>query len=272
MRALLILSITLLIGSCQNKEKASEDHHQIEEAPTFQNKAHEMIYNFVQKVGDMSKLAAKKDVVYTYTYTTPDGASDISSEKYIFDGELSYGMYKQHERTLPNLEGTIEQGYDGQNYWLKNEGSMISDSAALARVAFNRPTNFYWFAMFPKLLDPGLKYEYLGVKTFNDKQYDVVNVSFESSPDAPTDIYQVHINKASGMVDQFLFTVADFGMMDTPLLMEITYEKVDGLLIPTKRQYKLSTWEGHVSEDPWTHVSWTDIKFNNGLTPAEFRT
>jgi hypothetical protein len=271
MRILISLCIVIAVSSCQKKESHSQDHHDQEQATTFQNKAHEIIYEVVQKVGDMPALVAKKDVVYTYTYTTPDGQSDISTEKYLFQNELSYGMYKQHQRTLPNLEGTIEQGYDGQEYWLKNEGSIVTDSTALARVTFNRPTNYYWFAMLPKLLDPGLTYEYLGEKTFHDKAYDVINVSFSSSPDKPTDIYQVHVNKSSGMIEQFLFTVADFGLIDTPLLMEVDYEKIDNLLIPTKRRYKQSTWDADVSDAPWIQVNWTDIKFNNGLTPADFK-
>ncbi len=271
MRISLIIALALAIFSCQTKEASTHNQQEKQVTTKFQNNAHRMVYDVVQQVGDMSKLAAKKDVVYTYTYTTPDGKSDISTEKYLFDGELSYGMYKQHERTLTDLEGVIEQGYDGDKYWLKNEGSTISDSAALARVAFNRPTNYYWFAMFPKLLDPGLKYEYKGEKTFHEQQYDVVDVSFDSTPDKPTDIYQVHINKASGMVDQFLFTVADFGLMDTPLLMEVAYKDIDGLMIPSKRRYKRSTWDADVSEGPWIDVNWTDIKFNNGLTPADFK-
>ena len=58
--------------------------------------------------------------------------------------------------------------------------------------------------------------------------------------------------------------------METPLLMEVDYETIDGLMIPTKRRYKRSTWDAEVSEDPWIDVTWTDIKFNNGLTPEDF--
>jgi len=53
--------------------------------------------------------------------------------------------------------------------------------------------------------------------------------------------------------------------------MEVEYEDIDGLMIPTKRRYKRSTWEADVSEGPWIDVNWTDIKFNNGLTPADFK-
>ena len=270
---LAILGLSLMVFACQQEKNPEPPKAEppATATPQFQNKGHELIYNMTQKVGTYRQLAEKKDVVYTYTYATPDGKTDISTEKYIFDGELSYGMYHQHQRTLADLEGPIEQGYDGTEYWLKQQGQMITDSLALKRVAFNRPTNFYWFTMFQKLLDPGLNYEYLGEKQIQGTAYDIVKVSFDSPADKPTDIYQVYINRETELVDQFLFTVADFGIMDTPSLMEVEYEEVDGILIPTKRRYKRSDWEATVSDQPWISVNWTDIKFNNGLTAMDFK-
>jgi hypothetical protein len=169
------------------------------------------------------------------------------------------------------LDGVIEQGYDGSNYWLKHNGAIVNDTTALKRVAFSRPTNYYWFAMFQKLLDPGLNYEHLGKETIDNKTYNIVKVSFDSKDDTPKDIYQIYINKETGLVDQFLFTVADFGLFETPLLMQVDYEEVDGFLIPNKRKYKKSTWKAEIDGAPWTHVIWTNIKFNNGLTKADFK-
>ena len=53
--------------------------------------------------------------------------------------------------------------------------------------------------------------------------------------------------------------------------MKLQYEEVEGMLIPTKRQYKKSTWDADVSEDPWINVTWSDIKFNNELSKADFK-
>ena len=184
---------------------------------------------------------------------------------------MSYGAYQQHERTFADLEGLMEQGYDGQEFWLRHDGKVLADTTRLKRVAFNRPTNFYWFAMFQKLLDPGLNYEHLGEKTINNLAYDVVKVSFNSNGETPTDIYQLYINKETSLVDQFLFTVVNFGVIETPYLMTLQYEKIGGLLIPTKRQYKKSTWDATLSDEPWINVSWSNIKFNNGLTKADFK-
>ncbi|QXP80837.1 hypothetical protein H0I32_13685 [Winogradskyella sp. HaHa_3_26] len=268
----------LLLASCNNNKAKTETPLPLEAEiakeetiKTFANKGQELVYNLTQKTGNYQTLLNKKDVVYTYTYQTPDGKKDVSTEKYMFNGELSYGAYKQHERTLPNLKGLIEQGYDGDTYWLKHDGVEMNDEAYLKRVAFNRPTNFYWFSMMPKLLDPGVVYDYLGDKSIDNKAYEIVKISFTSEKNKPTDIYQLYINKETGMVDQFLFTVADFGKMDIPNLMQLEYEDIDGMLIPTKRQYKKSNWEAEVTDLPWIYVTWTDIKFDNNLKEEDFK-
>lgn len=269
-----IVILGLLVIACKEKNPSNKQIVETQkkiETQSFKNKGHELVYNLVEKVGNHKALWSKKDVVYTYSYTTPDSKSDVSTEKYFFNGELSYGAYQKHERTLTDLTGQIEQGYDGQKFWLKNNGEIINDTTALKRVAFNRPTNFYWFTMFQKLLDPGLNYEYLSEETIEDNTYDLVKVSFETKGDLPTDIYQLFINKETGLVDQFLFTVADFGVIEKPFLMKLEYEQIDGLLIPTKRHYKTSTWNAKVSKDPWIEVTWTDIKFNNGLSKDDFK-
>lgn len=235
-----------------------------------ENKGYKLIYEMVQKVGNYKALQNKKDVVYTYTYTTPDMATDISTEHYVFDGELSKGIYQKHERTLLDLKGTITQGFDGKTFWLEHKGEYLANEKFLKRVIFNRKTNFYWFAMFQKMLDPGLKYEYIKEATIDDEKYDIVKVTFTSADNKPTDIYQLYINKKTLLVDQFLFTVVDFNIVETPFLMQIKYAEIEGILIPAVRQYKKSTWEAAVSNEPWIKVSWTDIKFNNGLKQVEF--
>jgi len=269
---IIVFGALLAIMSCKDNSKKEIEVQTVKEEATinFQNKGHELVYHMVEKVGNYQKLRSKKDVVYTYTYTTPDGKADISTEKYIFEGELSYGKYKEHQRTLPQLEGTMEQAYNGKDYWLKVNGKLVNDTTALKRVKFSRPTNFYWFTMFQKLLDPNLNYDYLGEKEVNLKTFDIVNVSFESKNEKPTDIYQLYINKETGLVDQFLFTVADFGVMEEPFLMQMDYEEVDGFLIPSKRKYKKSTWNADVTDAPWILVNWSNIEFDNSLKKEVF--
>ncbi len=264
---LIIVSLVILFASCKD---ASQANNKGDKDLVFQNKGHELVHKMVQKVGTYAQLNDKKNVSYTYTYITSDGKTDIVNEKYIFDGELSYGKYEKHERTISQLEGIIEQGFDGNEFWLKHNGELIADENLLKKVAFNRPTNFYWFTMMQKLLDPGLIYEYLGEKTIDNKVYDIVKISFKAQS-KPTDIYQVYINKKTALVDQFLFTVADYGKMEIPKLMLVEYEEVDGFLIPTKRKYQSSTWNADRTDNPWVKVTWKDIKFNTGITESDFK-
>ncbi|MEO9476791.1 MAG: hypothetical protein ABJG41_14710 [Cyclobacteriaceae bacterium] len=268
----LALGVAITIISCNSSstKEVTQESEQTEPKVSFQNKGHELVYKMIEKVGDYEKLKSKKDVTYTYTYITPDGSTDKSTEKYLFEGELSYGNYSQHERTIPHIEGPIEQGYDGNEFWIKSNGELVNDSTALKKVMFNRPTNFYWFTMFQKLADPGLKYDYLGETIIDNKNFDIVKVSFELNDDKPTDIYQLYINKETGIVDQFLFTVAEYGVVETPLLMQLEYEEVDGFLLPTKRKYKKSNWEAEVMDTPWVLVNWSNIRFHNNFTKEEF--
>ena len=64
--------------------------------------------------------------------------------------------------------------------------------------------------------------------------------------------------------------MADYGVVETPLLMQIEYEEVDGFLLPTKRKYKKSTWNADVTDQPWVDVTWSNIKFNTNLSKQVF--
>ncbi|MFK7906937.1 MAG: hypothetical protein AB8B69_17520 [Chitinophagales bacterium] len=262
---LIILILTCSFTSCENRSQSKKDA-----TPIFKNKGHKLVYEMVQKVGTYETLTKKKDVVYSYTYETPDGKTDISTEKYIFAGGLCLGIYHKHERTLPQLSGEIIQGFDGGHFWLKHNDEYLQDSTMLERVSFNRKTNFYWFTMLPKLLDSSVNYEYIEEAKIDNKLYDVVKITFNSKKKKPTDIYQLYINQETSLVDQFLFTVIDFNVTEKPMLMQMQYEEIEGLSIPSKRQYKTSTWNAEISNDPWIKVTWSNIKFNNNLSQTEF--
>ena len=270
----LSLALSLALASCNKtikKEIPSSNvpEKHVETAIEFKNKAHQIIYETVQKTGTYQDLLSKKDVVYHYSYTLPNGKEDVSTEKYIFNNELSFGEYHKHERTFPELKGKLTQGYNGEEFWLKDGDSIILDPKKLKMVAFKRPTNFYWFAMIQKLLDPNLNYEYIEQTLIDDIEYDVVKVTFNTEGDKPSDIYQVYVNKSTKLIDQFLFTVVDFGRMD-PLLMKVQYENVDGILIPSKRKYTQSNWKAEIQNENWAKVNWTQIKFDNNLKLSNF--
>jgi len=269
-----IVTVTIasaLLATCGTKEVKTTDSTEVVEVqlPEFQNKGHELVYQMAEVTGDYQDLLALKDITFNYTYRTPDQKEDVSTESYIFDGELSHGAYIKHERTLPHLEGAMTQGFNGTDFWLKLDAKEVTDSAAIESVTFTRKTNFYWFAMMHKLLDPGINYEYLGQDSAMNQLYDVVKITFGTDSDPASDTYQLYINPETKLVDQFLFTVVSKGVTD-PILMRVKYEEIDGVLLTTYRKYTKSDWDANIINDVWVEEISKDIKFNQGLERAFF--
>ncbi|OEJ98790.1 hypothetical protein A8C32_06225 [Flavivirga aquatica] len=272
-KVIYLIALTIIMASCQSKNSKKEEatNQSQEEKIHFQNKAHELVYKMVQKTGTYDKLKALKNVVYTYTYRTSDQEEDVSIEKYIFEGEHSLGEYSKHERTLSNLKGNIIQKYNGDTFSLEHQNKSINDPELLHQVEFTRKTNFFWFTMMQKFLDPGIEYEYLRKETVKENEYDIVKISYKLNDGNPSDVYHLYINSKTLLVDQFLFTVVDHGIINKPLIMEVKYEKVNDILVPSYRRYTKSNWKGEILKDEWVEEISTNIKFNQVINKEEFK-
>ena len=270
-KLMLVIIFCTLLTACGNKKANTKETTKTVEIqiPEFQNKGHELVYKMTQETGSYQDLLNLKDIVFNYTYRTPDQKEDISIESYIFKGELSHGTYIKHERTLPNLKGKMQQGYNGKDFWIKIDGQEITDSSAIESVTFTRKTNFYWFAMMQKLLDPGINYEYMGQDIIESKLYDIVKITFNTADDVASDTYQLYINPETLLVDQFLFTVVSKNVTD-PILMRVKYENIEGILLTTYRKYTKSDWKANVLKDVWVEEITKDIKYNQNLEKALF--
>ena len=187
----------------------------------------ELIERMTEVTGNYENLKSLKDVEYTNTVTdTASGKSDISVEKYIFDGELSWAEYSKRENhAFPQIEGEVIQGYNGSESWATINGKLIEDPEIVKFTDFFRKTNFYWFAMMQKLLDPGINYNYEGKRNLNGIDYDIVKINYEHGIGDVSDTYLLYINHKTHLVDQFLFTVLDFTMPE-PFLLMVNYEEV----------------------------------------------
>lgn len=228
-----------------------------------------IVESVVKAMGGTDAFYAQKSVEYTYIYGDPEGKMDRSTELYLFDGELSWAKYGTRDLMLPDRKGTFVQGYDGRNIWTTIDGKPSTDEAVLRQADFLRKTNFYWFAMMFKLLDPGIKYGYEGAKTVDGVSYDLVRIAFEDGVGDASDTYILYVNRRTRMVDRFLFTVMDFGRSD-PLLMLVEYEEINGIKIPAKRKYGPSDWDG-AEPETWTHEIMKDIKLNVPIKRAIFQ-
>ena len=257
-----------LLLSCKQTQTENIAPHSKE--VKFNNKGHELVFKLASRLGDLETLKSKKGVVYNYTYITPKKEVDSVTEKYLFNQELSLGIYHKSGRSFPEFKGPVYTGFDGENYWLKNGNESITDSKTIEKVVFKRRTNFYWFVLFQKLASDYLLHEYLGKQIHNGKTYDIVKVTYPNTIGMPVDTYQLFINQETGLVDQFLFTVVDYGVVDTPFLMQLEYEEVEGVIIPTKRRYKMSNWDAIVDDKDWISVNWFNINFEPNMKKSDF--
>ncbi|MEM9252485.1 MAG: hypothetical protein AAGB29_09070 [Planctomycetota bacterium] len=225
-------------------------------------------------VGTYADLQAKGDVQYTYIYRDNNTfTEDISTERYLFDGELSWARYDVHNKfVFPGQAGPAVQGWDGENAWTTLDGQAVTDPQAVGVAEFLRKTNFYWFAMMQKLSDPGTIHEYKGTREVNGVDYELIELSFESPEDLQSDTYLLYIHPETHRVDRFLFTVVDFGITD-PVLMEVSHQRFGDVVLPITRRYTPAlSWDGDVApEAVWIDEQMSDIQFNNGFSREDFK-
>lgn len=237
-------------------------------------KAKSIVSKVVETVGGPAKLRALSDVEYTYFFRKRESSAvTVTLERYMFDGERSWAKVLVNdslEGRDPFLPAVDIQGFDGNQTWLTRNGSLVTKERDLKQADFSRKTNYYWFTMMTKLLDPGLTYELLESREVNGVDYQVVQVGFEKGVGDVSDIYVLYINPETFLIDQFLFTVMDFGVKE-PFLMKVQYREVSGLKLPLNRAYIASDWTGTIKQGAhWTDEVCIGVRFNNGFTADMF--
>ncbi|MEL6141092.1 MAG: DUF6503 family protein, partial [Bacteroidota bacterium] len=160
--------------------------------------------------GGWSKLRAQKDVEFNYVYDNKGQGKDISTERYIFDGEYSWAKYQQHEvNVMPTSTGEVTQVYMNGKASIMLGDKMVEDPEAIGGTAFLRAANYYWFTMMYKLRDPGTKLEYIGQEAVDGVTYDKVNLTFNDAVTGKpqNDGYILYFNPETHLVDRFYFSL-----------------------------------------------------------------
>lgn len=261
--AILFVVVTILACACQ-ADKNEKIHGLImNEALKAGNPGAVLVKSMIDASGGLDAYHSLKNVEYTYIYRDAEGLQDVSLERYIYKGEKSWARYLEHNKSvMPNDPGEVIQVYDGSTTWTSKDGVRLMDEQAIATADFLRKTNFYWFNMMYKLLDPGVRFEQKPDRTVDGDPYHIVEVTFGEKVGDAQDIYVLYLNPQTGLVDRFLFTVMDFERKD-PLMMEVTYENINGLSWPAYRRYTASNWDGEVTDSAlWVEEISRDIRFN----------
>ena len=227
--------------------------------------ARALISKVVEANGGIDALQKLKDVSFEYTFRVEQkNAVDLSTERYIFDGEVSFAQYSERQvYALPQMPGTHTQFFNGTETVSQLDDKKITDQQAAYIGHALRKTNYYWFAMMFKLLDPGVQHKLLPTRTVDGIAYQVVEMTFGEHVGEASDRFVLYINPETFRIDQFLFTAVGFGVTD-PSLMKVSYEKIDGVYLTTYRKYAPADWDGEVKEDAWIEQTTRNVKFNNG--------
>lgn len=233
------------------------------------DKSMDLIMALEKVNGGWAKLAKLKDVEFTYTYDDRNKkAMDISTERYIFDGEYSWGKYERHEvNAMPGQEGTVIQRFMKGKGEASLAGKQVTGPKAEGGAVFLRCANYYWFSMMYKLHDPGTAHKYLGTEEVNGVKYDKVQLSYVDTGKEVNDEYILYFNPETHLVDQFYFSLPAMGIEKPVMRMELEYEKIKGVYISTVRKGYYPDKKGEYSLGGVYSIS--DLSFKNGFTTAD---
>lgn len=269
-----VFTASILLASCADTTKnvqTTQTDTTITETATLYDTSDpiSMIAAVAQAQGGWNDLYNKKDVQYTYTYVQGDGKADISTERYIFDTEASYGKYSKHEaNAMPGAGGVVSQYYDGKKAMAMLDGNVIESPEATGGADFLRRANYFWFVMPYKLNDAGTIFKSLSSEVHKGINYDKLEVTYDPAVTGKeqNDSYIIYINPETKLIDRFLFSLPAMGIDVPAIAANYYYEDVDGQKIATKRTYFMPNAEGTYGETPSIKQSLTDITFNNGFT------
>ena len=220
--------------------------------------------------GGWEKLASKNDVEFTYVYDNKAKGMDISTERYIFDDEMSWAEYSRHEvNVMPDKKGTVKQCLMDGKPMISLNGEAVTDPQAVGGTAFLRSANYFWFTMMYKLDDPGTVNKYLGQENINGINYDKVSLTYDpiAVGKEVNDEYILYFNPKTKLVDIFMFSLPIMGFNEPVLKMEVEYSVIDGISVQTKRVASFPDEDGNYA--PGLVQTTKDVKFNNKFESSD---
>lgn len=218
--------------------------------------------------GSWQDLLNKKDVRYHYEYRVPGNKADISTERYIFSTEASFGHYMQHDiNALPQFNGIITQFFDGKQSTASVNNNKLEGSKLPKDVEFLRRANYFWFVMPYKLKDKGTIAKSLGQEEYKGIKYHKIEITYDPliTGKKLNDIYILFINPKTKMIDRFYFSLPFFGVTAPIIIANYNYKNIEGQQIATDRTYFFPNKKGVYETKPNVTQTLTQVKFNNGF-------
>jgi len=232
-----------------------------------------LIDQMIEALGGLENYNKLHDVTYNLVYRdTLKNVQDVSIEKYLYKGELSWAKYTEHTKNVfPESSNPVIQAWNGQEAWVIADGNFIPAPSAKRMARFARNTAFFWFNMMYKMADKGTHHKMLPEREFKGTNYNIVEVGYEEGVGDAQDRFVLYINPKTKLVDHFIFSNAFFGPDVPPRMMHVTYEEYNGLKFPKKLAYEMSDWEGNLLPGPMrAEKLFSNVKFNTGISQDLF--
>ncbi len=118
-----------------------------------------------------------------------------------------------------------------------------------------------------KLSGPGILYTYEGQQEIDGTTYDKVIATYDPTVTGKevNDIYILHINPETRMIDSFYFSLPAFDVELPALHAKLTYTEIDGIQVITRRMMSAPSPDGK-GMVPLVEQLTKNVKFNNGFT------
>lgn len=223
MLALTFAAMVVFIGACTG-EKPQEAGYSLETAL----KVH----------GGLERFRSYKTLEYDFTgmsHGTSPGTPE--TEHHTID--------LQNRRVLIS-NSAFTLGFDGSRAWI------TPDAAALGVPArFYATTPFYFFAMPFVFADPGCSHEYLGSKTFGEKQYHAVRFTYDPGVgDTSRDNYVAYFDSETHLLALVHYIVtypafigdADPATLPRHVIVFESWQESSGLTVP--HEISFYEWKG----------------------------
>jgi hypothetical protein len=281
--AILFLLVTI---SCREESKSKENHKvtashvessqyiqaawiakrvQNAKSRLEQSEAGKIVWNAMEAHGGLDKWYNNGALAFRFNYQPLDGSTKRDSYQVI-------DTWSNRARHTSITDTTAHFGWNGRTAWVQ-----AKDSTSFAYdTKFWALTPIYFLGQ-PFILDgEGVNLELLPQQLYNEKNNDVVKVTFDAGTgDAPDDYYILYFDADSHRLSVIRYIVSypayfkDGGHLPEKFMDLSDYKTVDGIIFPTS--YK-THWLGENNRpgEYITKIEVSDIEFKNTIEQGFF--
>tara|TARA_B110000483_G_C18174880_1_gene534690 strand:+ start:619 stop:1392 length:774 start_codon:yes stop_codon:yes gene_type:complete len=219
------------------------------------------------------------------TYEAHGGLQNWRSQgTMMYDLHLTYGesVASDHQeidlvnRNVVASNSDYGVGFDGQNLWLDQSG----ETGPLFPPRFYLWTPFYFLGAPFVFADDGVVKTELPPAEFEDQEFRVVRVTFESGVgDASDDVYHLYIDPETNRLRMMRYTVSYFpsaagkptdALPESAILYQRWNETAAGITLANKT-ISYAWVDDHISGEPRAKMNFSNLRFLQPRpTPARF--